>query len=349
MDTTPNHEAILRAIQGVSMVEDLDDFGPAVLEQIEALIPSDLSSFNEVDPLAGRALVVGRPHPITQDQLEVWQRWSHQNPCLMYVLETGDGSAKRLSDFLTPDQLHELELYTYVYGPLGVEYQLSGALPAPGGTVLGVALNRGDRDFSDQEVALLDALRPHLVQAYRHAQLITEHRYALEHVAGALGEEGRAFSVVGQPVVGHALTLLSRHFGPLDGELPEPVQAWLEEELAAFGSGDPQQLRQPLVSVRDGRRLTVRFVPGGPGSDLLWMIELPPESDATPLQRLGLSAREAEVLWLLTRGKQTKEIARDLDISAGTVRKHLDHVYRKLGVSNATGAVAQAFDALSAR
>lgn len=349
MDTTPNHDSILRAIHGVSMVEDLDDFGPAVLEQIEALISSDLASYNEVDPLAGRALVVGRPYAVTQDQLEVWQKWSHQNPCLMYVLRTGDGSARRLSDFLTSDELHELELYEHVYGPLGVEYQLSAALPAPGQTVLGIALNRRDRDFSDGEVALLDALRPHLVQAYRHAQLITEHRRALEHVAGALGEDGRAFSVVGQPITGHALTLLSRHFGAEDGALPEPVQAWLNEELAAFESGDPDQLRQPLVSVRDGRRLTVRFVPGGGGSDLIWMVELPTESDATPLQQLGLSAREAEVLWLLTRGKQTKEIARELGISAGTVRKHLDHVYRKLGVSNATGAVAQAFDALSAR
>jgi DNA-binding CsgD family transcriptional regulator len=331
------------------MVEELDDFGPSVLEQVDSLIPSDLASFNEVDPLAERAVVVGRPHAITPDQIEVWQRWAHQNPCLMHMLHTGDGSARRLSDFLTLDELHGLELYQHVYGPLGVEYQLSAGLPAPGPTVLGIALNRRDRDFSNEEVALLDALRPHLVQAYRHAQLITEHRRALERVAGELEQEGRAFSVVGQPIVGPALALVTRHFGPSHAGLPERVQSWLDDELAGFDASGPHELRQPLVSVRDGRRLTLRLVPGGRGPDLLWMVELPPERDAAPLQQLGLSAREADVLWLLTKGKRIDEIARELGISASTVKKHLEHVYRKLGVSNAIAAVAQAFDALAAR
>jgi DNA-binding CsgD family transcriptional regulator len=349
MDEKAGRDSILRAVRGVSMVEDVDDFGPAVLEQIDALIPSDLASFNEVDPLAERAVVVGRPYEITPGQLGLWQRWSHQNPALMHVLHTGDGSARRLSDFLTLDELHQLDLYRYVYEPLGVEYQLSAALPAPRPTVLGIALNRHDRDFSDEEVALLDALRPHLVQAYRHAQLITEHRRALERVAGALEQEGRAFLVVGQPIAGPALALLTRHFGPTTEGLPEPVQAWLDDELAGFHSSGPERLRQPLVSVRDGRRLTLRFVPGGRGPDLLWMVELPAERDAAPLQQLGLSAREADVLWLLTKGRRTDQIARDLGISAGTVKKHLEHVYRKLGVSNALGAVAQAYDALASR
>jgi DNA-binding CsgD family transcriptional regulator len=106
-------------------------------------------------------------------------------------------------------------------------------------------------------------------------------------------------------------------------------------------------LRQPLVSNRAGHRLIVRFVPGGHQPDLLWLIESPAERDATPLQRLGLSKREAEVLWLLTKGNSTSEIARALSISTGTAKKHLEHVYRKLGVSSATAAVSQAFDALS--
>lgn len=353
METVAQHDAILGVVHGMSMVEDLDDFGPSVLQQLGALIPSDIASFNEVDLLAQRALVAGQlagsPYTPTPDQLELWEKWSHQSPAIMHVLRTGDGSARRLSDFLTSDELHELDLYRYVYGPLGVEYQLSVALPAPKPTVLGVALNRRDSDFSDAEVALLDALRPHLVQAYRHAQLITEQRQALERVAGALEEDGRAFWVHGEPLAGPACSLLTKYFGPSSGGLPEPVRSWLDDERAGYGSTDPDRLRQPLVSVRDGWRLTVRYVPGGRGPDLIWMVELPPEPDATPLQRLGLSAREAEVLWLLTKGKPTTQIALDLGIATGTVKKHLEHVYRKLGVSNATSAVAQAFDALAAR
>ena len=344
----PRHhwEGLLRVIHRVSSVRDLDEFGPIVLQELDVLIPSDMASFNEVDPLAQRARVIGRPRSVGPEEIEIWQRWAHQNPCLMHMLKTGDGSARRISDFLTSDQLHQLELYQHVYEPLGVEYQLSVALPAPRPVVLGIAMNRGDADFDDDEVDLLDTMRPHLVQAYRNAQLMTEHRLALDQVAGALQEDGKAFHVIGEPLSSAAQLLLARHYGPCS-DLPDPVLAWAQQERASFGTLEPDRLREPLVSVRDGHRLTVRFVPGGNGPDLLWFLDRLSEPDATPLQRLGLSSREAEVLWSLTKGRSTKEIARDLGISPGTVKKHLERVYRKLGVSTATAAVAQAFDALA--
>ena len=347
MDLSRHWEAMLQVIHGVSLVEDLDQFGPRVLEEIDALIPSDQASFNEVDPMAQRAVVIARPRPATSAELDLWQRWSHQNPSLMHMLRTGDGSARRISDFLGRHELHDLELYIHVYGPLGIEYQLAVGLPAPQPVVLGIALNRSENDFTDEEVAQLNALRPHLVQAYRHIQLITEHRNALDSVTDALENDGRAFHALGEPVSGPARALLSDHFGCDSERLPEPVQKWVEQEQANFRSGDPDELRQPLISIKDGRRLTLRFVPGGRGPDLLWLIERPFEHDAKPLQRLGLSQREAEVLWLLTKGHSTNEIARHLGISTGTVKKHLEHVYRKLGVATATAAAAQAFDALT--
>lgn len=51
-----------------------------------------------------------------------------------------------------------------------------------------------------------------------------------------------------------------------------------------------------------------------------------------------LSARESEVLALIARGFSNKEIARELDISDGTVRVHVREVLRKLGVANRTQA-----------
>jgi DNA-binding CsgD family transcriptional regulator len=347
MDPNRRWEAMLRVIRGVSRVEELDAFAPTVLEEIDALIPSDAASFNEVDPLAGRASVVGRPYGPTADQLVEWQRWAHQNPSLMHILRTGDGSARRISDFMTHDELHALELYTHVYAALGIEYQLSVALPAPQPTVLGIALNRGDADFSDEEVALLDALRPHLVQSYRSAQLLTEHRRALDGVTDALEDDGRAFFVAGEVASDPAAALLARHYASNGAALPGEVQAWLEREQASFAAGEPNRLGQPLVSSRDGRRLTIRFVPGGRGPDLVWLVERVSEPDARPLQRLGLSPRQAQVLWGLTKGQSTSQIAAALGISVGTTKKHLEHVYRKLGVASATAAIAQAFDALA--
>jgi LuxR family maltose regulon positive regulatory protein len=57
-----------------------------------------------------------------------------------------------------------------------------------------------------------------------------------------------------------------------------------------------------------------------------------------------LSAREFEVLVLVAEGCTNQEIANRLFIALSTVKTHLNHVYRKLGVSKRTQAVAKARD-----
>jgi HD-GYP domain-containing protein (c-di-GMP phosphodiesterase class II) len=48
----------------------------------------------------------------------------------------------------------------------------------------------------------------------------------------------------------------------------------------------------------------------------------------------GLTEREAEVIGLLARGLQTKQVARALDISPKTVDRHIQNSYRKIDVSS---------------
>lgn len=44
------------------------------------------------------------------------------------------------------------------------------------------------------------------------------------------------------------------------------------------------------------------------------------------------TSRERQIVELLLQGMTNKQIARTLDIAEGTVKKHLYHVYKKLGV-----------------
>ena len=53
-------------------------------------------------------------------------------------------------------------------------------------------------------------------------------------------------------------------------------------------------------------------------------------------------AREKEVLALLVKGYQNKNIAHELGLKEVTVKVHLQHIYQKLGVSSRTQAVAKA-------
>ena len=52
----------------------------------------------------------------------------------------------------------------------------------------------------------------------------------------------------------------------------------------------------------------------------------------------NLSQRQREILSLLANGESNKEISRTLNISAGTVKAHLESLYRRLGVKNRTQA-----------
>jgi HD-GYP domain-containing protein (c-di-GMP phosphodiesterase class II) len=58
----------------------------------------------------------------------------------------------------------------------------------------------------------------------------------------------------------------------------------------------------------------------------------------------GLTEREAEVIALLARGLLTKEIAAVLGISAKTADRHIEHAYRKIGVSTRAAAALFAME-----
>lgn len=55
----------------------------------------------------------------------------------------------------------------------------------------------------------------------------------------------------------------------------------------------------------------------------------------------GLTTRQHQILELMQQGKVNKEIARDLDITLGTVKQHLVAIFKKLNVQNRTMAVAR--------
>lgn len=54
------------------------------------------------------------------------------------------------------------------------------------------------------------------------------------------------------------------------------------------------------------------------------------------------TARELEILNLLSHGKNRKEIAKELFISPSTVHTHQKHIYRKMDAHNVHEVVAYA-------
>jgi len=67
-----------------------------------------------------------------------------------------------------------------------------------------------------------------------------------------------------------------------------------------------------------------------------------PLKPTEPVVDYQLTERETEVLEHLSKGLSYEQIADNLFISYGTVRKHVENIYRKLGVNNRTGAIDKA-------
>ena len=116
-----------------------------------------------------------------------------------------------------------------------------------------------------------------------------------------------------------ATRLLRSWFDARERRLPTPVGDWLRSEGR----------RQPLVIQRHGRRLIIE----APTRRSLVVTE----STAPPT---CLTAREMEVLERVGRGMSSADAARELFVTAATVSKHLENIYRKLGVHNRTAALA---------
>jgi len=115
---------------------------------------------------------------------------------------------------------------------------------------------------------------------------------------------------------------------------------WLFPALAAGASGYAvkglpfDKLLEAIVEVRQGGAFMSSSI-------ARCMLEVFRRVSGEQLELEGLTAREMEVLGHLARGLRYDEIATELKIGVRTVNTHLHHVYRKLHVHSATGAVAR--------
>jgi DNA-binding NarL/FixJ family response regulator len=72
----------------------------------------------------------------------------------------------------------------------------------------------------------------------------------------------------------------------------------------------------------------------------------PDFSSPAPLEKLGLTPREAEVLLWMSQGKANSDMGIILGLSEKTVKIHVGHILEKLGVENRTAAALRGLEAL---
>ncbi|MBD1811960.1 LuxR family transcriptional regulator [Microcoleus sp. FACHB-DQ6] len=153
-----------------------------------------------------------------------------------------------------------------------------------------------------------------------------------------------------QFITQRAEELLSQYFlHRIPYSLPESLQHWFQEQIArlTFNRNVPSRCL-PLHIQQAGRQLIVRLLPDPINQQYLLLLEeeeLQSFSIST-LESLGLTKREAEVLFWIAKDKSNAGIAKVIGCSEGTVRKHLEHLYGKLSVQTRTAAVMVALEKL---
>jgi DNA-binding CsgD family transcriptional regulator len=306
-----------------------------VLEELRRLVPADLSSWNRITLDTGiveREAMPGAAEPPGGFAQIAPAARTHP---LLYPHAVRPRPAVKLSDVVEPRRLQRSELYADLLRPSGAQYGVSISVRPNRREAVVFALGRRDRDFSERDRDVLNVSQPVLEEALQGADARRRAARALDcdpsaaTAAVALDEHGEI-----EQSGPRADRWLAEHFGAGEhpGWLPEPVASWLAIPP-----------RPPLVSVRGGRRLTVRLLPGDP--HMLLLDEQVESFRAEALSRAGLTPRERELLEAARWIAQEPQLADELFLSLHAVRERIERVEHKLGVGTLREAVAAALRA----
>ncbi|WP_116610449.1 response regulator transcription factor [Paraburkholderia unamae] len=127
-------------------------------------------------------------------------------------------------------------------------------------------------------------------------------------------------------------------------KLPAPLHTWFIDWIARGARSDAMH-EFTSGHVRRSASATPAPEPGE------WIVILKETDDTVHRNALAehfaLTAREAEVLLWVSRGKTNRDIGDILGMAARTVNKHLEHLFRKLHVETRAAAAALAIKTLN--
>ncbi|WP_432571772.1 helix-turn-helix transcriptional regulator [Kineococcus sp. SYSU DK005] len=288
------------------------------------LVPGDVAADAVIDT-AGTPRITEVPDllvPFARDQPpEVFL----SSPVLPHVARHGSLPASRVEDLCTPREWDRNPMRRLLLEPNGVPHALLTAHVTAEGVTHCWGVNRG-RPFDDDERDALRAFEPFLRRA-AHDRARTALVLDLDRAVSS----GAGLVLFRQDDVVHlndaAGALLERHRVPL--------ATVLRLSRSALSASQ----RTGALPTRHGV-LQLRWRPALPGSTAVVLTEAAGAGAAPAV----VSPRQHAVLCHLSHGLTAAAIAHHLGISERTVHKHLENLYRALGVGDRLNAVLRGRD-----
>ncbi|MBE7188724.1 helix-turn-helix transcriptional regulator [Jatrophihabitans endophyticus] len=178
------YRALLTFMSELHECASLRELEHTITARIADVIPADLVSLNKIDLTGtmGGSIGLFVPERVPPSVIEpAFDKYLHQHPLVQAIKRDGNGSPRRMSDFIDMDEFRTLELYEYVFKPLGVLHQLGFSIGQVPGMVVGIGVNRLSPDFTDDELETCTLLYHQLPAAFHHVQL----REIVDHEQGA--------------------------------------------------------------------------------------------------------------------------------------------------------------------
>jgi len=231
------------------------DYPARVVTVVTSMLRCDSCSYNQLGPAGPLAWHV-QPAGVGAfpDAVVIFHQNLPQHPVLNHQQATGNGQALRISDFLSDRQFRALGLYRDFYRHTDTRYQAAISVPGPRNGLIGIAVNRPHRDFTDDEIELLDLLRPHIQQAAMICEALGERVLALpgpgEHNPLITPRQARIMQLVaaGHPdkVIGQNLGISTRTVNAHLQNIYRTLDVTSRTEaLARLAAATPPQRQEP--------------------------------------------------------------------------------------------------------
>lgn len=303
------------------------DFQSRLAKVLLRLTNADLATVTTFDLFTGSLDVHVEPEswaPAVAEQRSKARYQLAQHPIATLLLE-GNTNVMRLSDHVSLTDWAQSELYLQYYKPLDLAWEIVVPIPARGSKIRTVSLksigeySNAQHDFTDRDMAMCAAVVPIASLGFGGLDEGTDDTYLTMASGWSLVRCDYA-----------------RRVTHISLEDPEGVLR-VGLQLPHFGT-HPNGLvtdGHERVELADGKWL-LQYV-GGSATE--HVIALKRDRDAPPDLSV-LRARQRQVLELVAQGLTNDQIAYKLQISSGTVRKHIEAIFTQLRVNNRVEATA---------
>ncbi|MCU6480903.1 DNA-binding CsgD family transcriptional regulator [Arthrobacter silviterrae] len=158
-------EIVVDLVGGLDSLSRPEQFPELVLPALASLLGCDVATYNEIGPQG----VSYRDFPsgsLALETRQVFAQFVAEHPLVNYYKDPHHVDPVKVSDFLDTGHFHRLDLYEYFFRPIPVEHQMAITVEAPGPTVVGIALNRSQHDFTETDRAILAVLQRPLAKSF---------------------------------------------------------------------------------------------------------------------------------------------------------------------------------------